>query len=161
MAEMFTENLGHILLNDTPSVFSTFSAPSIPAILSADKVQSFIHERHKTGKLIEFVLLLIISAVAITLISSLLKDIIFPPVNALLSKVDVPDWKIVLKPSTFPQNLQWLPLQPLKSLQQINFAESREISIKVGNFIETLIVSLIIGGLAIFGLKKYSTRKIV
>lgn len=86
---------------------------------------------------LEFALLIILSAIIITFVTALLKDILFPPLSMVLSSIDVPDWKLVLSPAT---------------------TGKKEISIKIGDFIETAIMTLIVGGIAVMILIKLTER---
>jgi large-conductance mechanosensitive channel len=133
MAEgLIGENITEVLQNQTSSSFNNINFATIKSV-------GDLRNLFKKRNLSQFILLIIISALVITLLSSFLKNIIFPPINLLLSKLDIPDWKIILRNAK---------------------GKNKEISIKIGDFIETSIVSIIIISLTIWASIKLSDSHI-
>lgn len=105
--------------------------------------------------LLIFGLIIVLSSVLITLITAAIKDIIFPPVSYLLNKINVPDWKIVISkpcPSRSSQTTK-------ASVSNNDTQPDKEIAIRLGDFIETALVALIVGAITLFFLLRVIRKK--
>lgn len=97
-----------------------------PLNLSPSSAQSFF-ERFtgliRQQRITDYLLIILLSTAIIVAVTTFLKDIVLPPLAFVFSPIDLPDWKIVLRPGTRCK---------------------RELSIKIGNFLEVAIIATVI-----------------
>lgn len=100
-------------------------------------------------RLPEYLLIIILSTALIFLVMSFLRDIVLPPVVLVFSAVDLSDWKIVLRPSTTPSRMTCPPLN----------AQQPEVAIRLGQFLESAVVSLALVALSYWGIRSMQEKR--